>query len=187
MLSLNRLLISLLTITLLTACGWHLRGQANIPPALRILDVNMAKADFTTQKLLRNALKSNSVTISSDASYQLQIVKEESKKRTLSVSASAKASEFELLQVLTFKLLNDEGQALTTELEIKSYRTQQYDPDASAGKAQEEKQIRRELKRDNVNKLLLKLQATKVNQLKPILTTEEQNATRSSVRKSDAP
>lgn len=156
-------------ITLTTACGWHLRGQANIPPALRILDVNMAKADFTTQKLLKNAFKNNNVTISSDASYKLVIVKEESKKRTLSVTSSAKASEYELLQVLTFKLLNDEGQALTADLEIKSYRTQQYDADASAGKAQEEVQIRRELKRDNVNKLLLKLQATKVDQLKPIV------------------
>lgn len=167
--------IAFLMITLLSACGWHLRGQANIPPALRILDVNMAKADFTTQKLLKNALKNNNVTVSSDASYKLVIVKEESKKRTLSVTSSAKASEYELLQVLTFKLLNDEGQALTSDLEIKSYRTQQYDADASAGKAQEEVQIRRELKRDNVNKLLLKLQATKVDQLKPILTPEQGN------------
>ena len=167
--------IAFLIVTLLSACGWHLRGQANIPPALRILNVDMANADFTTQKLLKNALKNNNVTIASDASYKLLIVKEESKKRTLSVTSSAKASEYELLQVLTFKLLNDEGQALTENLEIKSYRTQQYDADASAGKAQEEVQIRRELKRDNVNKLLLKLQATKVDQLKPILSPEQGN------------
>lgn len=160
-------------ITLLTACGWHLRGQANIPPALRILDVNMASADFTTQKLLKNALKNNNVVISADASYKLVIVKDEAKKRTLSVTSSAKASEFELMQILTFKLMNDEGQALTQDLQIKSYRTQQYDANASAGKAQEETQIRRELKRDNVNKLLLKLQATKVDQLKPITIPEE--------------
>jgi len=168
--------VSLITITLialLSACGWHLRGQANIPPALRILDVNMAKADFTTQKLLKNAFKSNNVTISADASYKLLIVKDEAKKRTLSVSSSAKASEFELQQVLTFKLLNDEGQSLTEDLQIKSYRTQQYDADASAGKAQEEARIRRELKRDNVNKLLLKLQATKVDQLQPMVEAEE--------------
>lgn len=169
---------SLLTITLislLSACGWHLRGQANIPPALRILHVEMSAADFTTQKLLTNALKNNNVTLTEDAEYQLRIVSVDSDKRTLSVSSSAKASEYELIETLVFNMRNAEGQAVTADMEIKSYRTQQYDADASAGEAQEEAQMRRELKRDNVNKLMYKLQALRIDQFK-VQQSEAQDA-----------
>ena len=165
---LHKTLISLFLISLLTACGWHLRGQANLPASLRILDVSMQAADFTTQKLLKQALQSNGVTISADASYRLHIVSDKASKRTLTVTSSAKASSYELKQVLSYQLFNEEGLALMVPTSITSYRTQEYDADATIAKANEEQTLRIELKRDNVNKLLKRLAATQVSELTPI-------------------
>ena len=51
---------------------------------------------------------------------------------------------------------------MSDEVEIKSFRTQQYDADAAIGKAQEETNMRREMKFDNANKVLLRLKALKI-------------------------
>jgi LPS-assembly lipoprotein len=153
-------------LILLSACGWHLRGQVDLPIALRILDLNAAAADYTTQSALKQALLSNGVTLSSDADYQLKILSERSDKRTLAVTSNAKASEYELIQSLSFVLLDSKEQVVSDEVEIKSFRTQQYDADAAIGKAQEESNMRREMKFDNANKLLLRLKSLKIFQAK---------------------
>lgn len=162
---------------LLSACGWHLRGQADIPLSLRILHVEYGAADFTTQKLLKQSLLSNGVTLAADAEYILRITEDSSDRRTLSVTDSAKASEYELLQTLSFVLLNRQGQALMQPAVLKTYRSLLYDANAAIGKAQEEANLRREMKRDNVNKLLLRLQAIKVDKLKPIVVAPDGSTT----------
>lgn len=153
---------------LLSACGWHLRGQVDLPLALRILDLNVTAADYTTQSALKQALLSNGVTLSAEADYQLKVLSERANKRTLAVTSNAKASEYELIQTLSFVLLDSKGQVVSDEVEIKSFRTQQYDADAAIGKAQEETNMRREMKFDNANKLLLRLKALKIFQAKAL-------------------
>lgn len=155
-----------LMLCLLSACGWHLRGQVDLPLALRILDLNAAAADYTTQSALKQALLSNGVTLNADADYQLKVLSERANKRTLAVTSNAKASEYELIQTLSFVLLDSNGQVVSDEVEIKSFRTQQYDADAAIGKAQEETNMRREMKFDNANKVLLRLKALKIFEAK---------------------
>ncbi len=143
---------------MVTACGWHLRGQVELPVNLRILDLQTQAVDHTTQSIIRQALLSNGVTLSPDAPYQLVILTETSKKRTLAVTDNAKASEYELIQTLQFVLRDHEGQDLSNDIEIKSYRTLLYDATVVIAKAQEERNLRRQMKQDNANKLLRRLQ-----------------------------
>lgn len=160
----NVIRISILTflVTLLSACGFHLRGQVDLPVGLRILNLDAQAAETMTQNLLRQSMLSNGVTLSKDAPYTLKIISESGNRRVLSVTSNAKASEYELTQNLSFKLLDANGEAVSEELNITSYRTLQYDADAEIGKAQEEANLRREMKQNNAYNVLIRLKAIKL-------------------------
>ena len=156
------LLIISLLCSLVSACGFHLRGQVDLPVGLRILNLEAQAAEAMTQNLLRQSMLSNGVTLSQDAPYTLKIISESGNRRVLSVTSNAKASEYELTQNLSFKLLNAEGEAVSEEINITSYRTLQYDADAEIGKAQEEANLRREMKQNNAYNVLMRLKAIKL-------------------------
>ncbi len=154
---LKKILISLL-ICSTAACGWHLRGQVDVPVSLRILDLQAPTVNHTTRQTIRQTLLSNGITLSKDATYQLVILKQTSKKRTLAVTSNAKASEYELIQSLHFVVRHHDGQDLSGTLEVTSYRTQLYDATVVIAKAQEEQNLRRQMTQDNASKLLRRLQ-----------------------------
>ena len=150
-------------LVFLSACGWHLRGQVDVPVAYCILDLQANKATPLTQKLLRQSLLSNGITLSADAPYTLLITNEESDRRTLAVTSNAKASEYELTETLSFKLVDPVNQLSSDNIDVVSYRTLQYDASAEIGKAQEEQNLRREMKQSNAYNILLRLKAVKLN------------------------
>jgi LPS-assembly lipoprotein len=149
-------------LVFLSACGFHLRGQVDLPVGLRILDLDAQQADTLTQNILRQSLLSNGVTLSGDAPYTLKILNESGDRRVLTVTSNAKASEYELIQNLTFELLDTKGDAVSDAQTITSYRTLQYDASAEIGKAQEEANLRREMKQSNAYNVLLRLKAIKL-------------------------
>lgn len=155
----QNLKVTFLTAVLLflTACGWHLRGQVDLPASLRILDVNLSAVDYTSQNAIKQSLLSNGVTINKDANYQLKVLKETQSKRTLAVTSNAKASEYELIQTLEFQLFNQQQQAVTEILVVTTFKTLLYDANAEIGKAQEEHNLRLEMKQANAYKILLRL------------------------------
>lgn len=157
---------SLLTVTtltiLLTACGWHLRGQVDVPVAFRILNLDVSKVDFISQNAIKQSMLSNGITLADDAPFTLVVLDEAATRRALAVTSNAKASEYELSQSLTFVLQNSEGQVVSDELEVVSYQTLQYDAEAEIGKAQEEQNLRVDMKQANAYKMLLRLKAVKL-------------------------
>lgn len=159
-----KLLIIALVISVTSACGWHLRGQVELPAALRILDVNVSAVDFASQNAIKQSLLSNGVTLSGDAEYQLKIIKEKAEKRTLAVTTNAKASEYELIQTLQFQLFNADQQAISRVLTVTTYQTLLYDANAEIGKAQEEQNLRIDMKQSNAYKMLLRLKSIKLSQ-----------------------
>jgi len=162
---LKNVFITLMLSCLVTACGWHLRGQVDVPVAYRILDLQANKASPLSQKMLRQSFLSNGITLSEDAPYILTITNEQSDRRTLAVTSNAKASEYELIETLSFKVVDSENQLESNDIDVTSYRTLQYDASAEIGKAQEEQNLRREMKQSNAYNILLRLKAVK---LKPI-------------------
>lgn len=160
---LKHVFIALLLSCLVSACGWHLRGQVDVPVGYRILDFQGNGASALTQNLLRQSLLSNGITLSIDAPFSLIITNEQSDRRTLAVTSNAKASEYELIETLTFKVINAQKDAQSEEIAVTSYRTLQYDAAAEIGKAQEEANLRREMKQANAYNVLLRLKAIKLN------------------------
>lgn len=157
MLTLNRFIITLLAIGLLSACGWQLRGQVSLPPALRILTVSFESVGYDSQNAIKQALLRNGVTMAADAEHSLIIHSDQASKRTLAVTSSAKASEYELKQTLTFSLKTSEGAVVIDKAKVETYQTLLYDPEAEIGKALEEENLRKDMKNSNAYKLLLRI------------------------------
>lgn len=148
-----------LSIAVLTACGWQLRGQVNLPAPLRILAVDNQGVENITENYVRQALLSNGVTLSDEADYKLTLLQENNTRRVLAVTSNAKASEYELKQTLQARIHKGEWQEL---IEVSSFRTQLYDAAAEIGKAQEAAELRADMRRDNANRLLRRLQSLKL-------------------------
>lgn len=143
------------SVLLLSACGWQLRGQVNLPAALRILAIENQGVENITENYVKQALLSNGVTLSEDASYTLVLLSENNTRRVLAVTSNAKASEYELKQTLKVRLQEKDWQQV---IEVSSYRTQLYDASAEIGKAQEAAELRAEMRRDNATRLMRRLQ-----------------------------
>lgn len=159
-----RLLTLLLTVTLITGCGWHLRGVMPLPEEFKVLALQ-SQAGNSFDRQLKLQLEFNGVTIASTAGETTAVLKidpVEIEKRTLSVNSSGQIAEYELNARLCARL----QRAATDDeipLELRSRRMLTNDINNVVGTASAEAQQRAEIEKELVRKLLRKLQAIESN------------------------
>lgn len=155
-----RHLIIILSLTLITSCGWHLRGVMPIPEQFKVLYLQ-SQAGNSFNRQLKLQLEFNGVTLAStaeDTMAVLQIDPLEIDKRTLSVASTGQVAEYELNGRLTARLLR----AATDEehlIELKARRLLTNDINNVVGTSSGEAQQKADMERELVRKLLRQLQA----------------------------
>ncbi len=150
----------ILTLSLLSACGWHLRGITPLPPEYRVMYLQSQASNSFNQQL-KLLLEFNGVVLTAsaeDAPAILRIEPVDIEQRTLSVSSSGQVGEFELNGRLTAHILHI-GRDTDVEIELKARRTLTNDVNNVVGTASAEGQQRAELERELANKLLRRLQS----------------------------
>ncbi|WP_430460044.1 LPS assembly lipoprotein LptE [Thalassolituus sp. LLYu03] len=154
------MLTLLLTLTLLSGCGWHLRGVMPIPEQFKVLYLQ-SQAGNSFDRKLKLQLEFNGVTLTTaaeDGIAVLQIDTVQIEKRTLSVNSNGQVGEYELNGRLTARLLR----AASDEefpLELKARRLLTNDVNNVVGTASAEAQQRSDMESELVRKLLRQLQA----------------------------
>jgi len=161
-----RHLFTLLLLLSLTACGFHLRGSVELPPALATMAVQDAKPATDIAPELRNALKNSGTQVSETASMVLALKAEQYGKRVLSVDSSGRAQEYGLSYTVRFLLkgVGTESERETVwlaEQTVTQTRDLRFDATAVLGAASEEAQLREEMRRDAVSQILRRLQQAK--------------------------
>jgi LPS-assembly lipoprotein len=146
----------LFCIFLLTACGWHLRG--NDPKlSLKLEWVNIAiSADdehTTLFTYLLPALDTYRIKESSSSSHHLQIQKLLLDRRTAGVGADALTSAYELTLSVEYRLGSD-VQSADKYTRANVTRTYNYNLNNANGAAQEEALILREMHRELAQQIL---------------------------------
>ena len=106
--------ICMITLLLLTttACGWHLRGSAGNVLNIESIYISAASQQSDMLRQLKRLLSASEVELvesATGADYRLVIVKEDSTRRTATVSASARVSERALTEYVEFLVLDQEG------------------------------------------------------------------------------
>ncbi len=137
------LLISLL---LISACGYHLRGSIDLPEGLKA--IYLQNSSNKLRKSFKQTLKSidgKLVETSKLAGITIQVVKEHMDNRVLSLSNTGRINEVELVYSLHFMMLNKKGKPLKEKQEIIIRRDYFNDQGDVLAKNNEDQTIRTEM------------------------------------------
>lgn len=155
-LSVLRIALFCLAASLLTGCGFHLRG--NLPlsqyPAIYV----QSEAHSELAALLKQRFTQNKVALLN--TYQadrpaLNLVRDTLERRTLSLFANGQVAEYELIYKVEYQiqLAGQEPQRYQFEL----YRDYQDDPNKALAKAQELDLLLSELRQQAANRIIRQL------------------------------
>lgn len=149
-----------LSISLLSACGFALRGSHILPASLAEIAVS-APSDATERHLLTVLHRSGTKVVDA-APVVLHVYQEDIKRQTSSVDSRAKAAEYTLFYNVSYQLRNAQGEALQTERSIRLRRTYQFDNTRIVGKHEEENTLIDELRQQAMNQMIAQLSRTKL-------------------------
>jgi len=147
----------------LAACGFQLRGTAQLPFDSVYVQAPSGSA-FALQ--LRRAVESGTSTrvtdSPGDADVVLQILNELREKQILSLSGGGRVSEFLLRYRVSFRLTDRLNREHIPASEIVLRRDFTYNDDQALAKESEEASLYRNMQSDAVQQLLRRLQATRL-------------------------
>lgn len=148
-----------LLIALLShGCGFRLRGSVALPEALHSMSLETLENAPELNRILQKSLHSAGVNVIADAPYKVVLIDERFSRRVTAVNADAKASEYELREVLIFSLQNREGIAVTEEQHVTVIKNYAYELDQVSGKQREEDLLRTEMRKEAVVKMMRQFQ-----------------------------
>ena len=152
----------LLTTLLLTACGFHLRGQAGMPFDTLYLDAANPGTPFIAD--LRRNLEANKVKLVSTAEQAdvvLNIVSEIPEKQILTLGGSGRVNEFQLRYRVSLRAYDLEGQDWIPAEEIMLRRDYIYDDTKILAKEAEETLLYQSMRSDMVQQIVRRLSRAK--------------------------
>jgi len=135
----------LLSISLLSACGFHLRGVYEVPEEMRQLSLDTGNADPALVRSLERALRQSGISVQQEAGYQLTILSAQQSRNSLTLNSSAQVDEYELQLNVEFEVYNLIQDVKDRRL-LQAERIYSYDTnDATAGDEQEN-QLREDMR-----------------------------------------
>ncbi|MFV3306434.1 LPS assembly lipoprotein LptE [Pseudomonas sp. NY15181] len=156
----KRILTSLALIGLasvLTACGFHLRGMGDTNFALKEVDLTARNAYGETVTQLQQVLEGSGVKVVSRAPYHVILAREDVTSRTVSYTSSARSAENQLTNTLDYEIRGTNNLLLMNgQVQVRKVYVQ--DENNLVGSDQEAAQIREEMRRDLVQQMAMRLQ-----------------------------
>jgi LPS-assembly lipoprotein len=144
----------------LIACGFHLRGAADVP----FNSIYIQGSIIVISKALKKNLTLNSVKVldsAETAELLLEIVGEESEKRILSLAGTGKVNEFELYYRVHYRT-KLAGDVLWSPVQtVEARRDYSYDDTQLLAKQGEEKRLNEDMQSSVLNSLVRRLSALK--------------------------
>jgi len=152
--------VILLLLTMLTACGFKLRGDVELPPVLQETYIQSENPFTGMARALRVELEAAGARIvesSEQATAVLKIVDERSENRILSVGSTGKASEYELFDEVTFQLVDRNGNMLIKKQNLRMIRDLVFDENQLLGKVSEAEQLHVQMRRSLARQILTRV------------------------------
>jgi LPS-assembly lipoprotein len=152
----------ILTVLLLTACGFHLRGQAGMPFKTLYLDAPNSNTPFVND--LRRNLEANKVKLvgsAQQADVILNIVSELPDKQILTLGGSGRVNEFELRYRVSLRAYDLKGMDWIPAEEMMLRRDYSYDDTKVLAKEQEEMLLYQSMISDMVQQVVRRLSRAK--------------------------
>ena len=159
----SRIFFFAFMVSVLSACGFHLRGDVQLAPQLSKIHIAGADPYDPLIRELTRSLTTAGATVVSDAqgaTSRLQVLANSGKRRVLSVtSRGGKVQEYELYQTFEFRVLDADGNELLPAQRLELTREYLFDANDVLSKSTEEEALRRDMRRDLVRLAMLRLEA----------------------------
>ncbi|QHD03353.1 hypothetical protein PspS04_24645 [Pseudomonas sp. S04] len=160
---------------LLSACGFQLRGTGTTALAIKELDLSARNAYGETVVMMRQVLQSSGVNVVTGAPYKLVFTDEQTTQRSLSYSGAGRTAENELTTVLNYQIVGQNNLSLISD-KLQVQKVVMHDGSNITGSVQEEDEARKEIRRDLVQRMMLRLQQLTPAQLDQLQQTADARA-----------
>jgi LPS-assembly lipoprotein len=149
-------------MTALSACGFHMRGEAQLPAGMQRVHVQIADPYSPLLRNLEAALKRSGATVESaagDGIAEISIPTISLAPVVRSVGANAFVNEFSMVYHLEMQITDANGKVLMPKEVIEHSREFTFDQTQAIGTSAEQDEIKKEMERDMVPALLRKIEA----------------------------
>lgn len=165
---LSAFVIILFTLQGCSGNGFHLRKNVDLPQQFDTVQLVNLPAENGFFTAFQEALEEAGGRVDENASTQLVFSKYQQGKRVIAYTSERKAREYLLFLKLEYSIIRPSGstnksldkKTLTTtpKRRINIDRSYLYDPDFALGKAEEEKQVLKDLYQEGARLIMLRLQ-----------------------------
>lgn len=153
----------LLAFGVLAGCGFELRGQATLPPAMATTRIEAPGDSRELVTHLGRLLAGNGVRLAEEApgeaAARLVVESERLDRQVQSVGATARVREFALHYAVAFRVEGPAGEVLLPRRELTIVRDFTFDQNQVLGTTAEEALLARELRREMAQRMLAVLSA----------------------------
>jgi LPS-assembly lipoprotein len=155
-LQLSLLGILLVCISLLSACGFHLRGNYEVPEFLQAVTIKMPDDSDDLAQEIKLALERRNI-VPQGGEVMLEIVRERLTRQTATVNSSARAAEYTLIYTVDFRINSVDRKSIGVTQPLILRRSYQYSDNNLVGKNIEEATLLRELRADAAQQIVRQL------------------------------
>jgi len=155
-------LLLAIAIPLLGGCGFHLRGEAKLPPGMERVHVDSSDPFGPLKRNLEKALERSGAKIenkSGDGIAEVKLAAVSIAPVVRSVTASARVNEFTMLYHLELQITDAAGKVLMPKQVVEQSRVFTFDQTQAIGTGAEQDEIKKEMERDMVQLVLRKVES----------------------------
>ena len=159
--------LAVLLVVMTTACGFQLRGNRELPVALRSVFIEVKQQYRTLEPpivgSLRSALRARGAEVhrkSRDAETRLVVEKLDERRQVVSVGADGKAIEYELTTTIQYTIRSAAGEVLLPHQSLSLSRDYSFNSEAVLAKEAEELQLRESMQAELAELMMLRLEAS---------------------------
>ena len=160
---------SVMLALLLSACGFHLRGQATYVMPFKTLHIRSANefAPFIIE--LKRAIQAQGVQLTpmTEAQLVLHVASETINKQILSLSGAGRVLEFQLSYQVMLRVYDRQQQDWVAPLEINLRRNLPYDDTQVLAKEAEEALLYQDMRKDAVQQIVRRLHFARAPEVAP--------------------
>lgn len=154
------MLIALVVMTSLSACGFHLRGNYQLAPELQRLNLQAASEGGELARALRRSLRSSGVELSEQSEAPKLVVNGVThKRRVLSVDTAGNPQEYELLASTAVVIPETASGYFLPSKELKVRRDYIYESTGVLSASDQEAQLKLEMERELARRIMRILQS----------------------------
>lgn len=154
-----------LSLLMLAACGFQLRGQTTVSEELQTLyiqGVDTRQDEFGVD--LKRALVRNGITVVDE--YQedaalFTVLENRYNRNILSVGSDALVREYELETIVIFQVTDDKGELIGSKQRVEARRDYQFDRTQILAMDEQERVLRQDLNKQMVQSILRRLSVMK--------------------------